>query len=221
MRSLDSIPAAAAGIDSAAPDDVPGPEDSRDTDATRANAAIDVQPAGTHCYSIGPEGNPAETIARTPLKGINASHDDGRHLDCNLDLTPMKAQTDRGPREPVTLTDQASGRSVNSFLRHFPRSLAKHRCERQTALLVSTSDYNSARFRIKPTSRSTQRPLVRTRPQNWYRSKPLLTPWAGKQRNDRMIPTSIPFPVRNLPQEKLPTKPKSARGGVWGRRDLR
>ena len=175
IRWLDAIPVAAAGIDRSAPDDVPGLADSRDTDATIANVAIDGPPADTPGYSIAPADNSAETASRTPSTGRHACHVDARLFSHNIDLTMKRAHTEGGPREPVTLTDQASGRSDNSFPRRLLRSLLTHQIERQTVLLVSPSDYNTLQLRIKPTPKSTPRALVRTGPRNWYRSQPLLT----------------------------------------------
>jgi hypothetical protein len=126
MRWLAGIPVAAAGIDRSAPDDVPGLEDSRDTDATLANDANDTPLADTPDYSNELGEKPAETTARTLLKGTNASHADGDSPAHSLDRSRCHPQTDGGPSEPDTLMDYASGRSVNFFLRRFLRSLSTH-----------------------------------------------------------------------------------------------
>jgi hypothetical protein len=175
MRWLAAIPVAAAGIDCSAPDDVPGLEDSRDTDATPANAANDTPLADTPGYSNGLGEQRPETIARTPLKGTNASHADRDSPARTLDWSRSRPQTDGGPSEPDTLLDSASGRSVNSFPRRFLRSLSTHTGQRHTVFHVYHSDYNNQHLAIHPTPKSTPRELVLTIPQNWYRFNPLLT----------------------------------------------
>jgi hypothetical protein len=73
-----------------------------------------------------------------------------------------------------TLLDYASGRSVNSFLRRFPRTLSTYRGKRHPVPL-SHSDYNNPYLKIQPSPKSIPRKPVITIPQNWYRFKPLLT----------------------------------------------
>ena len=168
-------PVAAGGSDGSAPDDVPAPAPSHDTVVTLANIAIDTRLADTPGYNSVPADNSAETASRTLSTDTDACPVDGRLLANNLDLPKRSPQTEEGPRELVTRTDQASGRSDNFFPRRFQCSLLTHRIERQTVLLVSPSDYNTSQLRIKPTPKSTPRALVPTGPRNWYRSQPLLT----------------------------------------------
>ena len=128
------IPVAAAGIDGSAPDDVPAPAQSHDTVVTLANVAIDTRLADTTGYSSVPADNLAETAARTLSTGTDARTADRRLLANNLDLTKRSPQTEEGPRELLTRTDQASGRSCDSFPRRFRCSLAMRRCQHEPAL---------------------------------------------------------------------------------------
>jgi hypothetical protein len=128
------IPVAAGGIDGSAPDDVPAPAQSHDTVVTLANVAIDAPLADTTGYSSVPADNLAETASRTLSTGTDARTADRRRLANNLDLTKRSPQTEEGPRELLTRTDQASGRSCYSFLRRFLCSLSMRRCQHEPAL---------------------------------------------------------------------------------------
>jgi hypothetical protein len=85
MLPYSGIPAAAAGIDCSATDDVPGLVDLPDNGATLASAANDMPLADTPDYSNGLGEKRAETTAHTLLKGTNASHADGDLLASSLD----------------------------------------------------------------------------------------------------------------------------------------
>jgi hypothetical protein len=94
MLARATIPVAAAGIDSSAPDDVPGLGGLPDTAATLASDASDLPLADTPDYSIEPAQRRAETTAHTLLKGTNAIRAGEDTPDCSLDPPRCHPQTE-------------------------------------------------------------------------------------------------------------------------------
>ena len=188
------IPAAAVDTDSSAPDDVLCLADSLDTPAMHATAASDTPLARTRDYSSGLGEIPAETSSRIPSAGTAGHHTAGCLPPRILDQHLPRTQTEAGPREPLTPTDQASGRrykllpeALSTLPLVTPRRTSPgvpvHHPVYTNWRLVREPDRSTASQTPRPTARA----LVLLAPRNWYRVKPLLTRLTNSVRSTKTL----------------------------------